>query len=63
MWLWRLEGNGGMGGCCVGSLASIERKDLKLECFVAVVSGLSRIEGVNAIEDGEATAAGCCLGA
>ncbi len=51
--------NGGTTGCRVGSLASIERNDLRSERFVAVVSDLSRIEGVNAIADGDATAAGC----
>jgi hypothetical protein len=47
----------------VGSFASIERNDLRLERFVAVVSDLNRVEGVDGVEEGEAKDAGCCLGA
>jgi hypothetical protein len=43
----------------VGSFASIDKNDLRLERFVAVLSDLSRVEGVNAVVEGEATAAGC----
>jgi hypothetical protein len=43
----------------VGSFASMDKNDLRLERFVAVESDLSGVEGVGVVAEREATAAGC----